>query len=98
LVTQWKIAKAWQHYVRDTKIPDTTKPPTPFNLKSNNGILTWDAEADLESGITHFIIERDGEVIATIPDKTGNPESRPVFQDMCNSDTPTQPLRKMHFK
>ena len=92
-----KIAKAWQQYVKDTKVSDTTRPPAPFNLKSNNGHLTWDAEADFESGIAYFIIKRDGEQIARVPDKAGNPESRPVFQDMRNSDTPTLPLRKMEY-
>jgi hypothetical protein len=93
-----KVAKAWEHYVRDTEIPDSTPPPAPFNLKSAGGHLTWEAEADLESGIAHFIIERDGQVIATLPDEPGNPLSRPVFQGMRNSDTPLLPLRKMHFK
>jgi len=92
------IANAWEHYIRDTKIPDETRPPAPFNLKFDNGLLTWDAEADLESGIGYFIIERDGIEIAKVPEENGNPKSRPVFQNMRNSDTPTQPLAKMEYR
>ncbi|MFC2090030.1 hypothetical protein ACFLT1_04575 [Bacteroidota bacterium] len=91
------VAKAWEHYIRDTKIPDSTPPPAPFNLQSENGHLTWDAEADLESGIRHFIIERDGKEIATVPEDHVNPASRKVFQGMRNSDTPTQPLQEMEY-
>ena len=92
-----EIAKAWQQYVRNTKISDITNPPAPFNIQSNNGVITWEAEADLESGVAHFIIERDGEVIGKIPDEDSNPNSRPVFQGMRDSDTPTLPLREMQF-
>lgn len=91
------VAFAWEHYIRDTKVPDTTPPPAPFDLKSEGGQLTWNAEADLESGIAHFIIERDGKEIATVPDEPGNPLSRPVFQGTNNSDSPLQPLRKMQY-
>ena len=91
------IAKAWEYYIKDTEVPDSTPPPTPFDLKFTNDVLTWNAEADFESGIAHFIIERDGKEIAVIPDKPGNPFIRPVFQDMRNSDTPIQPLPKMQF-
>ena len=91
------IAKAWEYYIKDTEIPDNTPPPAPFNLKFTKGVLTWNAEADFESGIAHFSIERDGKEIAIVPDKSGNPLIRPVFQDMRNSDTPIQPLSKMQF-
>jgi len=91
------VALAWEHYVRDTKVPDSTPPPAPYNLKSEGGKLTWNAKADMESGIAYFIIMRDGREIATVPDAPGNPLSRPVFQGTNNSDSPLQPLRKMEF-
>jgi pimeloyl-ACP methyl ester carboxylesterase len=91
------VAKAWMHYVKDTAIPDTTPPPAPTNVRVTGSELTWEAEADLESGIAHFIIERDGQAIGTVPEKPANPFGRPSFQGLQYSDTPTNPLVKMLF-
>ena len=91
------IAKLWQHYVKDTAVPDTTAPPAPTNLRVNGSQLAWDAEADLESGIAHFIIERDGQQIATVPEQPKNPFGRPIFQGLQYSDTPNNPLVEMKF-
>lgn len=91
------IAKLWMHYVKDTQIPDTTPPPAPTNLRVNGNELAWDAEADLESGIASFVIERDGQFLANVPEKGTNPFGRPVFQGQQYSDTPLQPLAKMVF-
>jgi pimeloyl-ACP methyl ester carboxylesterase len=91
------IAKAWMHYVKDTAIPDTTPPPAPTNVRVTGSELTWEAEADLESGIAHFIIERDGQAIGTVPEKSANPFGRPIFQGLQYSDTPNNPLVKMTF-
>ncbi|MSU51205.1 MAG: hypothetical protein EXS37_19305 [Opitutus sp.] len=91
------VAQAWIHYVRDTAVPDTTPPPAPTNLRVTGHTLTWDADADLESGLASFIIERDGQVIATVPEKPANPFGRPIFQGLQYSDTPKQPLVKMTF-
>jgi hypothetical protein len=60
-------------------------------------VLTWEAEADLESGISHFLIERDGQIIGQAPENLKNPFGRPLFQGLQYSDTPTQPLAKMTF-
>ncbi|MFM2142598.1 MAG: hypothetical protein RLZZ476_1142 [Verrucomicrobiota bacterium] len=91
------IAKLWQHYVKDTAVPDTTPPPAPTNLRVNGSQLAWDAEADLESGLAHFIIERDGQQIATVPEQPKNPFGRPIFQGLQYSDTPNNPLVEMKF-
>lgn len=91
------VAKAWMHYVKDTAIPDTTPPPAPGNLRVKGPQLSWDAEADLESGIAHFIIERDGKEIATVPEQPKNPFGRPIFQGLQYSDTPANPLVPMSF-
>jgi pimeloyl-ACP methyl ester carboxylesterase len=91
------IAKLWMPYVKDTQVPDTTPPPAPTNLRVNGNDLAWDAEADLESGLASFIIERDGQVIASVPDKGVNSFGRPIFQGLQYSDTPAQPLVKMTF-
>lgn len=91
------IAKLWMQYVKDTEIPDTTAPPAPTNLKVVGAKLTWNAEADLESGLAHFIIERDGKEIATVPKEPKNRFGRPIFQGLQYSDTPTAPLVEMQF-
>ncbi len=91
------IARAWMEYVKDTKVTDTTPPPAPTSVRANGNELTWDAEADLESGLAGFIIERDGQFLANVPEKGSNPFGRPVFQNLQYSDTPTQPLVPMKF-
>jgi len=91
------VAKAWMHYVKDTVIPDSTPPPAPTNVRITGNELSWEAEADLESGLAHFIIERDGQAVGTVPEKPANPFGRPIFQGLQYSDTPTNPLVKMTF-
>jgi hypothetical protein len=59
--------------------------------------LNWAAEADLESGIAHFIIQRDGRFLANVPEQGKNRFGRPIFQNLQYSDTPTQPLVPMQF-
>ncbi|KLU03699.1 hypothetical protein RISK_004106 [Rhodopirellula islandica] len=91
------IAMAWMQYVKDTAIEDTTPPPSPTNLRVADGELSWDAEVDFESGLAHFIIERDGKEIATVPTTARNPFGRALFQGLQYSDTPLQPLAEMRF-
>ncbi|MDA7888039.1 PHB depolymerase family esterase [Akkermansiaceae bacterium] len=91
------LLDVWSSYVEDTKVADTTPPPAPTNLTVKGNDLIWNATADLESGLAHFIIERDGVEIATVPDKPTNKFGRPVFQGLQYSDTPAQPLVKMRF-
>jgi len=59
--------------------------------------LSWETEADLESGLAGFIIERDGEFLANLPEQGKNPFGRPIFQNLQYSDTPTQPLVPLQF-
>jgi hypothetical protein len=91
------MAKAWIEYVKDTKVTDTTPPPAPTNVRVRDNTLTWEAEADLESGLAHFVIERDGRFLANVPEQGKNPFGRPVFQNLQYSDTPPQPLAAMRF-
>jgi len=91
------IAKAWMEYVKDTKVTDTTPPPEPTNVRVQGNKLTWDAKADLESGLAGFVIERDGQVLANVPEQGKNPFGRPVFQNLQYSDTPSLPLVPMQF-
>ena len=92
-----RIAQAWMQYVKDTEVADTTPPPAPTNLRITGKELTWNAQADLESGLAGFIIERNGETVARLPQQGKNPFGRPIFQNLQYSDTPTQPLVSMKF-
>ncbi len=91
------IAKRWMEYVTDTQVADTTPPPAPTALSVKGNELTWSAEADLESGIAAFKIERDGAIIATVPAEAKNPFGRPLFQGLQYSDTPAAPLVEMRY-
>lgn len=91
------VARAWTEYVRDTKVSDATPPPAPTNVRVRGATLTWDAEADLESGLAGFVVERDGRFLADVPGAGKNPFGRPVFQNLQYSDTPAQPLVPMRF-
>ncbi|MDA1015864.1 MAG: hypothetical protein O3A00_15585 [Planctomycetota bacterium] len=91
------IARSWMQYVKDTNVTDTTPPPAPISVRLNGTTLTWQSTADLESGLAHFIIQRDGKVLATVPEQGKNRFGRPIFQNLQYSDTPTQPLVLMQF-
>jgi len=96
-----RVAKAWAHYVKFGEVEDTTPPPAPANLKAvakSDGVeLTWDAEADFESGLKAFIIQRDGQDLAQFPEKPQNKFGRPLFQNMSYGDTPVEPLPDFKF-
>jgi pimeloyl-ACP methyl ester carboxylesterase len=91
------IATLWMQYVKDTAVADSTPPPAPTNVRVSGNEITWEAEADLESGLAGFIIERDGEFLANYPEAARNPFGRPLFQNLQYSDTPTQPLVPLRF-
>ncbi len=91
------VATAWTQYITDTAVTDATPPPPPTNIRVQGAEVTWNAVADLESGLASFIIERDGEFLANVPEQGKNPFGRPVFQKLQYSDTPAQPLVRMQF-
>lgn len=91
------IAKSWMQYVKDTLVSDTSAPSAPTNLQVKGNELNWEAEADLESGLASFIIERDGKFLANLPETGKNPFGRPIFQNLQYSDTPSQPLVPMKY-
>jgi hypothetical protein len=91
------VAWAWMQYVKDTAVTDVSPPPAPTNLRVNGKNLSWDCDADLESGLAGFIIERDGQILANYPEQGKNPFGRPIFQNLQYSDTPPQPLVPLQF-
>ncbi|QDS88954.1 hypothetical protein EC9_31500 [Rosistilla ulvae] len=91
------IATAWKQFITDSNVADVTPPPAPTDVQIVGDQLTWNAAADLESGIGHFIIERDGKTLATVPEKPLNRFGRPLFQGLQYSDTPTVPLATMRW-
>lgn len=90
-------AKAWMQYSRDAAVVDSTPPPAPKDLVVKENVLSWAVEADLESGLAGFIIRRDGQEIAKVPENNKSPFGRPIFQKNSYSDTPSQPLARMEF-
>ncbi|HEV2970592.1 MAG TPA: hypothetical protein VGY55_11535 [Pirellulales bacterium] len=96
------VAKAWMEYVKTGAVGDTTPPPAPFDVhvsaKGDQGMeIAWNAEADFESGIRQFIILRDGQELASVPQKPVGKFGRPLFQSMTYHDTPDQPLPEMRY-
>src|SRR2546422_513049 len=96
------VAKAWMEYVKTGATSDTTPPPAPFNVTmSSTGDhgteIAWDAEADFESGISNFIVLRDGQELAKVPEKPIGKFGRPLFQSMTYHDTPSQPMPEMRY-
>jgi len=90
-------ARQWMEYIKDSAVADASPPPAPTNVRVAGKEVTWDVVADLESGLASFVIERDGQAIATIPEQGKNPFGRPIFQNLQYSDTPTQPLVAMRY-
>ncbi|HZR18753.1 MAG TPA: hypothetical protein VFE51_15800 [Verrucomicrobiae bacterium] len=96
------VAKAWMEYVKTGSTSDTTPPPAPFHVhvsaKGEQGTeIVWSAEADVESGIGGFIVLRDGQELAKLPEKPVGKFGRPLFQSMTYHDTPSQPLPQMRY-
>ena len=96
------VAKAWMEYIKTGAVSDTTPPPAPFNVrvavKAGGGAeVTWEAEADFESGLRGFLVERDGKELARVPAEPVGRFGRPLFQTLSYHDTPEKPLPLMRF-
>ena len=90
------VAELWEQFVEDTEIPDKTPPPAPSQIKVKGKVISWNSEADLESGLSYFIIHRDGKFLAKV-EGPKNRFGRPLFQGLQYSDTPAFPLQKMEY-
>jgi poly(3-hydroxybutyrate) depolymerase len=95
------FAKAWEEYIEKGSVSDKTAPPAPFAVKvakkDGKAEVTWDAHADLESGLRGFIVLRDGKEVARVPTKPAGRFGRPLFQTMSYHDTPEKGYPPMRF-
>jgi hypothetical protein len=97
-----QVAKAWAEYVKSGSVSDSTPAPAPFGLKvtvqpDKTVEITWDAEADFESGMQAFVIQRDGKDLVQVPEKPVGRYGRALFQAMSYHDTPEKPLPAMRY-
>jgi hypothetical protein len=98
-----QVAKIWIEYVKNGTVADVTPPLPPFNVRvtskgSGGNEITWDAEADFESGIGGFFVIRDNRVLVRLP--TMNPPvvyGRPLFQGLSYHDTPDWQPEEMRY-
>jgi pimeloyl-ACP methyl ester carboxylesterase len=65
-------AEKWKEYVSTGTVTDVTPPSAPYNLKRQNesasiAVLTWKADADIESGIAYFKIYKNGIFLFRFP-------------------------------
>ena len=97
-----RVAKAWAEYVRNGVVADDTPPPSPTSVKvvvspDRPPTITWEAEADLESGLRQFVIHRDGKEVGRVPEKPVGKHGRAQFQAVSYHDTPERPWPEMRF-
>ena len=82
-------AKNWKEFVSTGKVADKTPPPAPFNVKvkwNNNALeVTWEADADIESGIQRFNIFKNGILVGKLPETD-------VFQKFDRNGDNTVPV------
>ncbi|WP_298650920.1 alpha/beta hydrolase [uncultured Proteiniphilum sp.] len=88
-------ARNWQEFVSTGTVVDKTPPPSPYNIrvKRNETMLevTWEADADMESGILKFNIYKDDILIGTLPE-TG------AYQSFDTNGDNTIPVKVLDMK
>jgi hypothetical protein len=102
------VAQAWEQYIETGATEDKTPPPAPTNVRKlitpgdvlhkGNTHLYWDVAVDFESGLAGFVIYRDGEVIAKIPQKPVGKFGRALYQPMTYHDTPEKSSTELSLK
>jgi hypothetical protein len=91
------VARIWMEYVNNGTVADVTPPRPPFNVRvtsrGNGGNeITWDADADFESGIGGFFVMRDDQALARLPTLIPlGVYGRPLLQGLSYHDTPEGP-------
>ena len=97
-----RVAHAWEEYVRTGEVSDTTGPPAPKQVrgvvrKDDLVEITWEADADLESGLRAFVIQRDGQDLGQVPQTLADKPGRPLFLGFTYHDTPETPPAEMRY-
>jgi hypothetical protein len=92
-----QVARIWMEYVNHGTVADVTPPRPAFNVRvaskgSGGNEITWEAEADFESGIGAFVVMRDNRALARLPlMSVPVVYGRPLFQGLSYHDTPEGP-------
>ena len=95
-------AEAWSEYASTGNVKDKTPPEKPYGLevtREDDGVLlSWKAEADIESGIYCFNIYKDGQPAGRVPENgcyqnydTNGDQARPVIPPAMEFRLPAGP-------
>ncbi|MBH57858.1 MAG: hypothetical protein CMJ82_11805, partial [Planctomycetaceae bacterium] len=95
------FASKWSEFVTTGAVKDTTPPPTVNSVSAkptDSGIvITWKADADLESGIRQFVVFRNNEELGRVPATLPKKPYRNLFQGKTYGDTPVAGYPKLEF-
>jgi pimeloyl-ACP methyl ester carboxylesterase len=95
------LALRWQEFGRIGAIRDVTPPPPPTGVTVRpivgGNVVTWNAQADIESGILEFRVYGDGQLLGAVRSRAEEP-GMPPFQrwnyfDQPEEDLEEEPLR-----
>lgn len=96
-----KFAEAWKEYVQTGNVADSTPSEAPTEvaakrLPDGTVEVTWSARGDLESGLSGFVVLRNGAEVGTVNPEKESPLGINRWQALAFHDTPTlkQPAMK----
>ncbi|MGJ7032655.1 hypothetical protein [Niabella hirudinis] len=96
-------AARWREYVITGTVADHTPPPAPYHVRITDpqrpeATLTWKADADIESGISHFNIYKNDQLIGRFP-ATGTYQNFDTNgDDAYPRELPLPEIRLPHLK
>ena len=68
-----QTARIWQEYVKTGLVTDKTPPEAPYDISVSRGesstVISWKADADIESGIGCFKVYVNGGLAGTVPEQ-----------------------------
>tara|TARA_Y100001960_G_scaffold331778_1_gene429907 strand:- start:7303 stop:8601 length:1299 start_codon:yes stop_codon:yes gene_type:complete len=96
-----EYAKKWSEFVETGAVSDLTRPPSPTQVNARvtdaGTLITWNADADFESGIQQFVVLRNGKEIGRVPSTLPKKAYRNLFQGKTYGDTPTAGFPELQF-